>query len=188
MLRAVQARWRWLLAIEPADECGPGAVRFEVRSGARVVVRALMTVGAFGYALLAVAAIVGPGLSFFVRALMLAVATAVGALQLIWLERRGIRACVVATPAGICVFNGLRTHFVPWSQHFRITASNPAWSSQEVIEEHGGVRSSTTPTYSSGPTFVPFHTTYTFELTVREGSEEETLEVRIEANKIEAAT
>ena len=71
---------------------------------------------AFGYALLAVAAIAGPGLSFFVRALMFAVATVVGTLQLVWLERRGIRACVVATPAGICVFNGLRTHFVPWPE------------------------------------------------------------------------
>lgn len=116
MLRAVQARWRWLLAIRPADEDGPDAVRFGVRRGARVVVRTLMTVGACGYALLAVAAIVGPGLSFFVRVLMFAVATGVGTLQLVWLERRGIRACVVATPAGIRVFNGLRTHFVPWSE------------------------------------------------------------------------
>jgi hypothetical protein len=116
MLRAVHARWRWLLAIRRADEYGHDTVRFEVRRGARVVVRTLMTVGACGYALLAVASIVGPGLSFFVRVLMFVGATGIGTLQLIWLERRGIRACVVATPAGIRVFNGLRTHFVPWSE------------------------------------------------------------------------
>lgn len=116
MLRAVQARWWWLLAIRPADECGPDAVRFEVRRGARAVVRMLMAVSAWGYGVVAVAAVVGPGLSFFVRVLIFVVATGVGALQLIWLERRGIRACVVATPAGIRVFNGLRTHFVPWSE------------------------------------------------------------------------
>jgi hypothetical protein len=116
MLRAVQSCWRWLLAIGPAHEYGPDAVRFEVRRGARIVVRTLMLVGACGYALLAVVAIVGPGLSVLVRVLMFVVATSVGTLQLIWLERRGIRACVVATPGGIRVFNGLRTHFVPWTE------------------------------------------------------------------------
>lgn len=80
------------------------------------MVRMLMAVGACVYALLAVVAIVGPDLSFFARVLMFAAATGVGTLQLIWLERRGIRACVVATPDGIRVFNGLRTHFVPWPE------------------------------------------------------------------------
>jgi hypothetical protein len=116
MLRAVLVRWRWLLAIRPVDEDGPDAVRFEVRRGARIVVRMLMAVSAWGYGVVAVAAVVGPGLSSFVRVLMFAVATGAGTLQLIWLERRGIRACVVATPTGIRVFNGLRTHFVPWSE------------------------------------------------------------------------
>jgi hypothetical protein len=116
MLKAVQAGWRWLLAIGPADEYGSDAVRFEVRRGARIVVRMLMAVGVCGYALLAVASVIGPGLSFFVRVLMFVVVTGVGVLQLIWLERRGIRARVVATPDGIRVFNGLRMHFVPWSE------------------------------------------------------------------------
>jgi hypothetical protein len=116
MLRAIQSRWRWLLAIRPVDEYAPDAIRFEIRRGARIVVRMLMAVSVWGYGLLAVVAIAGPGLSFFVRALMFAVATGVGTLHLIWLERRGIRAYVVATPAGIHVFNGLRTHFVPWPE------------------------------------------------------------------------
>jgi hypothetical protein len=80
------------------------------------VVRTLIVVGAWGYGVLAVVAVVGPGLSLWVRVLMFVAATGVGTLQLIWLERRGIRACVVATPAGIRVFNGLRTHCVPWSE------------------------------------------------------------------------
>jgi hypothetical protein len=116
MLRTVRTWWRWVLAIGVADEGGPDAVKFEVRRGARIVVRMLMAVSVWGYGVVAVAAVVGPGLSFSVRVLMFAVATGVGALQLIWLERRGIRACVVATPGGISVFNGLRTHFVPWSE------------------------------------------------------------------------
>jgi hypothetical protein len=75
-----------------------------------------MVMGVWGYGLLAAAAVAGPGLSVFVRVLTLAIATSVGTLHLIWLERRGIRAYVVASPVGIYVFNGLRTHFVPWSE------------------------------------------------------------------------
>ena len=67
-------------------------------------------------ALMAVAVIVAPGMTIYVRVLLLAMVMGLGILQLIWLERRGIRAYVVATPAGIHVFNGLRTHFVPWSE------------------------------------------------------------------------
>jgi hypothetical protein len=104
------------LAIGPADEDGPDTVRFEVRRGARFVVWALMVMCLLGYAGLAVAAVVGPGLSAFVRVLTFAMVTAIGTSQLIWLERRGLRASVVATPAGIRVFNGLRTHSVPWSE------------------------------------------------------------------------
>ena len=116
MLRILKARWRWLLAIQQADEYGPDAVRFEVRRGARVVMRMLIAANTCACALMAVAVIAAPGMTIYVRVLLLAMVMGLGILQLIWLERRGVRAYVVATPAGIHVFNGLRTHFVPWSE------------------------------------------------------------------------
>jgi hypothetical protein len=105
-----------VLAIRAADEGGPDTLKFEIRRGARIVMRMLMALTVWGYGVIAVAAVVGPSLSFSVRGLMFAVATGACILQLIWLERWGINARVVATPRGISVFNGLRTYFVPWSE------------------------------------------------------------------------
>jgi Bacterial PH domain len=116
MLAVLRARWYWLLGAGPSDDDGPDTVRFEIRDGAKRVTRMLMVVGLGGYGLVAVAAIVGPGLSVLVRILIVGWAIMLGAAQILWLERRGIRAYVVATPSGIRVFNGLRTHFVRWTE------------------------------------------------------------------------
>ena len=75
-------------------------------------------------------------------------------------------------------------HGTTIEQHFKITAYNPAWSSEETVEKHEGVDGPRTPIYA-GNTFLPYNTTYTFELTIREGTEEETLEVRLESARIE---
>ena len=79
------------------------------------------------------------------------------------------KGVVAGAPRGIAI-----------EQHFKITAHNPAWSSNETIEEHKGVKNITTPSYL-GNSYLPYDTTYTFELTIHEGTEEETLEVRLEA-------
>jgi hypothetical protein len=116
VLTAAQSRLRWLLAIRPADEDSPDELRFEVRPGARTAVRMMMVLCALACTLLAVVAVAGPDIEFPIRVLVFVVVAGMGALELLWLERRGIKARVVATPRGISVFNGLRTYFVPWSE------------------------------------------------------------------------
>ncbi len=78
-------------------------------------------------------------------------------------------------------------HGTTIEQHFKIRAYNPAWSSEETIEEHKGVKNMTTPSYLGDNVYLPYGTTYTFELTIHEGKEVETLEVRLEAARVEAA-
>jgi hypothetical protein len=106
----------YVFAIEHGDLRGSATLRFEIRQSARTVASAVEASCVFGYGAIDLAAVAGPGLGVLPRVALFAGATTVGLLQLIFLERRLVRATVTATPQGLYVFNGLRRHFVPWSE------------------------------------------------------------------------
>lgn len=108
--------WNNVFAAEDDSPRGRPTLEFQIRRSGRVVARVLQVTCVFGYGLIDVAALIGPGLEVLPRVGFVVVATIGGLLQFIFLERRLVRAKVTATPEGLYVFNGFRRHFVPWAE------------------------------------------------------------------------
>lgn len=108
--------WDKCFAIERDKSRGQGTLKFEIRRSGRVVARVLQATCVFGYGLIDAAALIGPGLGVLSRVGFVVVATVGGLLHIVFLERRLVRARVTAAPEGLYVFNGIRRHFVPWSE------------------------------------------------------------------------
>jgi hypothetical protein len=98
------------------NDLGPVELHFDIPSGQRLLGRFFIFVFAACLVMTTTIPILAPHASIVGRIVSVIAITSIGALTVVWLERRMVRSTVNATPSGLCIYNGIRTYVVRWPE------------------------------------------------------------------------
>jgi hypothetical protein len=105
-----------LIIVSAKSDLDPVELHFDIPPGQRLLGRVFIFGFAASLVLTTAIPILAPHASIVGRIVSVIAITSIGALTVVWLERRMVRSTVNATPSGLRIYNGIRTYVVRWHE------------------------------------------------------------------------